>query len=487
MKTRLLSAKERGSRYKFKLPKRSQCPQADLEQNNAGVENDRPETSSTDLKNSEDFRASLGGANPTVLLVAFPPETIAHAKEVLEALCCEPRIRVLTCSEKCLQEPCGAFFSSPDAACNEEACTAPYVPPLCLPPTIVFFELVDWGRLEVIEEAMYCGDLLPACLCPLTAQGAAVSPSATILDLVQEAVSEYDNAWSLRTPLETVATEWEPDEAQVSLNLMLDGALVTAGGGQTSAENWDCSSLVVLDNFFGEDQRSSLYDLITEDDWGNQETPPPGKWDRSTVDLDGLPGSWGLSDAALEALVNDRHPAILEVQSRISKVYPEMTIMRMPEVVLEGCAPMVANAAVDGDCFQWHVDMDPLQVYDSPWTVRHGHYLNRTAGKPLFVSLLLYLNDEWPLQWDGETMFLDERTGTGVFVRPQPYRAVLMDQDISHRLSTPSVLANRPRYSLVWKLVFFPKAPGQKCSLSRPQWGEATRFGSASQQPLTDH
>eukprot|EP00854_Cymbomonas_tetramitiformis_P006733 gene6733-8056_t len=265
-------------------------------------------------------------------------------------------------------------------------------------------------------------------LASLTRCGAAVSPSATILDLVQEAVSEYDNAWSLRTPLETVATEWEPDEAQVSLNLMLDGALVTAGGGQTSAENWDCSSLVVLDNFFGEDQRSSLYDLITgvfvrpqpyravlmdqdishrlstpsvlanrpryslvwklvffpkapeddccvggaeddccvmrsgpigglvggaEDDWGNQETPPPGKWDRSTVDLDGLPGSWGLSDAALEALVNDRHPAILEVQSRISKVYPEMTIMRMPEVVLEGCAPMVANAAVDGDCFQW--------------------------------------------------------------------------------------------------------------------------------------
>lgn len=31
------------------------------------------------------------------------------------------------------------------------------------------------------------------------------------------------------------------------------------------------------------------------------------------------------------------------------------------------------------------------------------------------------------------------------------------DQDVTHRVSPPSHLARRPRYSLVWKLVFMPK------------------------------
>ena len=37
-----------------------------------------------------------------------------------------------------------------------------------------------------------------------------------------------------------------------------------------------------------------------------------------------------------------------------------------------------------------------------------------------------------------------------------------MDQDVVHRLSTPSLKAGRPRYSLVWKLVFVPKSPQQQ-------------------------
>lgn len=39
-------------------------------------------------------------------------------------------------------------------------------------------------------------------------------------------------------------------------------------------------------------------------------------------------------------------------------------------------------------------------------------------GRPLFVSLILYLNDEWPSEWDAETLFLDT-SDTGIVVRPK--------------------------------------------------------------------
>ena len=51
-------------------------------------------------------------------------------------------------------------------------------------------------------------------------------------------------------------------------------------------------------------------------------------------------------------------------------------------------------------------------------------------------------------------------------VRPKSGRAVLMDQDILHRVSAPSSAAGgRPRYSLVWKLV----QPFALCSVCSAQ------------------
>jgi len=49
-------------------------------------------------------------------------------------------------------------------------------------------------------------------------------------------------------------------------------------------------------------------------------------------------------------------------------------------------------------------------------------------GKPLFVTALLYLDEAWPNDWDAETLFLDDKTQTGFFVRPKAGRLVLMDQ-----------------------------------------------------------
>jgi hypothetical protein len=173
----------------------------------------------------------------------------------------------------------------------------------------------------------------------------------------------------------------------------------------------------------------------------------------------------------------------------------------------------------------------------------------------------MYLNESWPEEYHSETLLLDPESQTGLFVRPAPGRVLLMvrvrgemtgsrrgegeeggraskvvdnclhasaflsaviflpraseqDQDVPHRISAPSKAAEgRPRYSLVWKLVFFPKhgQPAQSpsspsrssspagsasegsCregeevqraeylgpSLCRPEWGPPMRFGSA--------
>jgi probable phosphoglycerate mutase len=111
------------------------------------------------------------------------------------------------------------------------------------------------------------------------------------------------------------------------------------------------------------------------------------------------------------------------------------------------------------------VDADPASFPGgSHWLSTYGLYENGTRGKPLLVSLLVYLDQEWWPEWDAETLFCDADTGVGLLVQPQPARCVLMHQDVLHRISTPSLSAHRPRYSLVWKLVFVPRttsAPGE--------------------------
>jgi hypothetical protein len=60
------------------------------------------------------------------------------------------------------------------------------------------------------------------------------------------------------------------------------------------------------------------------------------------------------------------------------------------------------------------VDADPSSFPSpSPWTEAHGDYVNGEPGKPLFVSLLVYLNERWPDAWDAETLFLDGDSGRG--------------------------------------------------------------------------
>ena len=127
--------------------------------------------------------------------------------------------------------------------------------------------------------------------------------------------------------------------------------------------------------------------------------------------------------------------------------------------------------------------------HPNPYPLPHpGDYTNGTAGKPLFVSLIVYPDEVWRQDWDAETLFLEPSTGAGLIVQPRPGRAVLMHQDVLHRVSTPSALACRPRYSLVWKLIFLPRprsdsdrstVAAARETICRPEWGEPVRFCGA--------
>lgn len=45
------------------------------------------------------------------------------------------------------------------------------------------------------------------------------------------------------------------------------------------------------------------------------------------------------------------------------------------------CCSILANAAVVGDAFQWHIDADPAAMPPSTWTATFGDYCNGEPGK----------------------------------------------------------------------------------------------------------
>ena len=280
-------------------------------------------------------------------------------------------------------------------------------------------------------------------------------------------------------PLETVECDVGCSSISVPLNAVIG----------------DGKAVVVLDGLVSGPQRAALLELLRGAN--SDPTPPPERWDRLTSDGAGLPPSWGLRQTLLRRLETHPPRAVLEVQSQLCALYPEYDIMHMPtfESGTHSRTSFVANAPTYGDCFQWHVDADPMQALPNVvWNQRYGSgYANGEAGKPLFVSLIVYLDAQWDCSWDAETLFTEATRGVGLQVQPRPGRAVLMHQDVLHRVSTPSLLAGRPRYSLVWKLVFVPRdvasKAGHPCEMDdrglpggeticRPEWGRPLHIGN---------
>lgn len=386
------------------------------------------------------------------------------------------------------------------------------------------------------------------------------------------------------TYLATHPTTWEPSSLEIALSITLDGCIVPS---EAQGARISLSHVIVLDGLVDDPTRRQLLEFLVGK--GNQREGatttantagglsmvadgkkeesqsegvrdlPSDRWERRTADMAGAAPTWGLKQHVLESLAAGDAPAIIEIQSRLAKLYPGYDIAHLPSAaiqaaesyseeedqelegheegpeppsqkrakidalrpflkrnsdeVVEGvcsdngqdnntasaeappgseqgkskitrnvdCSAFLANAAAEGDTFRFHVDADPTSFPPSPWTNQFGDYFNGEPGKPLLVTLLLYLDDEWERDWGGETLFLDGATDAGIFVRPRAGRAVLMEQDVLHRVSPPSSAAGgRMRLSLVWKLVFLPKKKGEEVRLARREWGLASAFGSAA-------
>lgn len=81
----------------------------------------------------------------------------------------------------------------------------------------------------------------------------------------------------------------------------------------------DTAHLVVLDKFFGEDERTGLLKAVNGDNSSGKELSEEF-WERNTAD--GAHGSktWGLKAKRLQKLSSEPNEAILEIQSRLVRV-----------------------------------------------------------------------------------------------------------------------------------------------------------------------
>ena len=301
------------------------------------------------------------------------------------------------------------------------------------------------------------------------------------------AVRDHSDAYGLRVPVATRATGWTPDACRVVDNVALDGAWVDGA----DARYWDTSRVVSVDGLVDDALRAELLELCRAD-------PVKGvdrrSWRRGALrdviggDDDVSGACWGLAETAIRRLCDEtRVPEpIREVQSRIAAYLARrndeaVVLSRISAAALDGVTPLTANApvAADGDAYGWHIDGDPMLLPNGPWTDFHGRYPNRAPGKPRWVSAVIYLPHEWRDAWGAPTRFLDPPTREVLDVAAAPGRVVLLDQDITHSVQAPSAAAgDRPRYSLVLKLVLHPTAAGQVPSIA-PEDG-VRLFGSAS-------
>ena len=275
------------------------------------------------------------------------------------------------------------------------------------------------------------------------------------------------------TALQAHATTWSPGDVKIALNLTLNACMVPSLEAE-SGLRLDAGHVVVLDDLLDAAGCQSIRAWLGVSEPPSA-APPADRWERCTADgVDGA-ATYGLKDSALRELETTPPAGVLELNSRLLRLFPDVHIVHQFSQQGEGhtCERYVANAAVAGDTFAWHLDADP-----SAMPPPFGGYVNRERGKPLYVSAVLYLDADWPDDFGAESLFLDPPTACGIFVRPKAGRVVLMDQDVPHRLSPPAPCAGRPRYSLVWKLLFCPKAAGQRCCIARPEWGRPIPFGS---------
>ncbi len=322
-------------------------------------------------------------------------------------------------------------------------------------------------------------------------------------DVLQAIIEQEASMYDLNTPIWNekimAGNQMVSLDACPVIHVELDAAEVTDSSSSTTW--WDTSTILVFDGLVDDDLRKRLLKVVlgpTAENWNDvQDGPDPKRWIRGgLMDVTGDEDEpsphndeekpcWGLTEDAINEICFQSHDAIQEFETILSqKVFPQFIVSRLPEAVFGACvSPLTANAPTHGDSFDFHIDGDPNMLPPSPWTDVYGRYPNRLRGKPRFMSCLVYVNDEWDEhEWGAPTRFLDLPTNLSYDVSPRPGRCVIMDQDISHTVVGPNSSAgNRPRYSMVWKVILHPKIDRQDMtdlSMGR-NWPESLFVGSA--------
>lgn len=329
----------------------------------------------------------------------------------------------------------------------------------------------------------------------------------TLAHIIDHQVQEYE----LKVQLPQAARRH--DVPIPTFQIEVDGAMISIPkengdekGGKHHKEKqqeiWDTSSILVFDGMVSNELRSRLLQVVNgaeeeADDkiekWDDVTNgPDPNRWirggllDTPTQEDEEVDRSFGLSEDSIDELCFQHHDAIQDFEMIVTSLLSNFIVTRLPEAVFGSfVSPLTANAPTseDSNVFNYHIDGDPMQLPPSLWTDVFGRYPNRAPGKPRFMSCLVYLNDEWKDEWGAPTRFLDVATDTPVDIIPKPGRIVLMDQDITHKVTAPHATAGkRPRYSLVWKLILHPREPNQdmkKLCNDGYYWPEPTLIGSA--------
>jgi hypothetical protein len=297
-----------------------------------------------------------------------------------------------------------------------------------------------------------------------------------------------------RFPCDAVeASSFDPATVSVALAARLDGRLVppASPGG---APRLDRTHVLVLDGLVDESTRLELLAAILGP--GGDErapAPPEPRWARATADADGGARTWGLTAPVLERLLEEPPPAVARLGARLAALWPGCDTCLLPSRQLtpsppagggDAC-PVLANAPVAGDSFAWHADADPVAVAGgTPWARAYGAYANGDPGRPLLLTLVVYLSSDWSPDDGGETAFMDAAAGVGVVAAPRPGRVALFDADLLHRLHPPSPAACRPRYSLAWRLAVCERRGGagapSLARVARALGAEAADLGSAA-------
>ena len=234
-------------------------------------------------------------------------------------------------------------------------------------------------------------------------------------------------------------------------------------------------------------------------------------WERETMDRSGGEGEGSDDEKTLGAKsfiveAASRNGGVVGEKflfERLERVFPQTVFARAPveSFVFEGddddCEEeeeeerkqkqkqnrykydaIVYNASDETSKFRYHIDGDPMTLLHPKSAFAEaygGNYANRATYeknknekariKPRFISLLVYLNDEWDPEWGGETKFLDEDSQIGLLVAAKPGRVVLFDSDVKHSACATTMPPRddesnnkkKKRFSLVMKLIALPK------------------------------